>query len=58
MKGTVLLLFELYPDVVTVEQTMKMLNIGKSKVYELLKKNTIRHVKIGNKYIIPKKSAS
>jgi excisionase family DNA binding protein len=49
-------LFELYPDIVTIEQIMSMLNLGKSKVYELLKSNAIRHVRIGNKYIVPKKS--
>jgi excisionase family DNA binding protein len=35
---------------------MKMLNLGKSKIYELLQNNTIRHVRIGKKYVVPKKA--
>ena len=49
-------MFEKYPDIVTIEQVTEMLNIGKSKTYELLRTNTIQHVRVGNKYIIPKKS--
>ncbi len=33
-----------------------MLKIGKNKVYELLKSGEIKSIRIGNKYIIPKKS--
>ncbi len=33
-----------------------MLNIGRNKVYELLKSGEIKSIRIGNKYIIPKKS--
>jgi len=33
---------------------MQMLHIGKSSVYELLRSNQIRHVRVGKKYIIPK----
>ena len=49
-------MFEEYPDVVTVNHLMKMLNIGKSSAYELLKNNQIGSVRVGKRYIIPKKA--
>lgn len=48
------MLFERYPDIVSVNDIMKMLKIGKSSAYTLLKNNEIRHVRVGKKYIIPK----
>ena len=47
-------MFREYPDVVTIDQLMRMLNIGKNKSYELIKNKTIQTVRIGKKYIIPK----
>jgi excisionase family DNA binding protein len=35
---------------------MKMLDIGKSSAYSLLRENKINHVRVGKKYIIPKQS--
>ena len=49
-------MFENYPDIVSVETLMEMLHIGKSSVYYLLKTNQIKHVRVGKKYIIPKKA--
>lgn len=49
-------MFQNYPDIVSVEQIMEMLGIGKSSVYSLLKTNQLRHVRVGTKYIIPKSS--
>ena len=49
-------MFENYPDIVNIENMMSMLGIGKSSAYALLQSNQIRHVKIGRKYIVPKKS--
>lgn len=49
-------MFDNYPDIITIDNLMAMLKIGKSSAYALLKDNRIRHVKIGSKYIIPKKS--
>ena len=49
-------MFETYPDIITIDNLMKMLNIGKTSAYSLLKKNEIRHVRVGKKYIIPKQS--
>lgn len=42
-----------YPDVLTPENIMKILRLGKSKVYELLKKETIKNIRVGNRYRIP-----
>lgn len=47
-------MFMQYPDVVTIQQVMEMLNIGKNKAYELIQNGTIQTVRIGKKYIIPK----
>ena len=49
-------MFENYPDIVTVDHIMEMLNIGKSSVYTLLHSNQIPHVRVGRKYIVPKGS--
>ena len=49
-------LFKEYNDVVTIEDIMKMLHLGRTTVYEMLKNGTIYSVKIGKKYIVPKKS--
>lgn len=49
-------MFNNYPDIVSIEQIMAMLNLGKSSVYSLLKSSHIRHVRVGRKYIIPKQS--
>jgi len=49
-------MYENFPDVADVETMMKMLNIGKSSAYALLRQNKIRHVRVGKKYIIPKQS--
>jgi excisionase family DNA binding protein len=48
-------LFNSYPDVVSVEDIQQMLRIGKNKVYDLLKNNSIKSIKVGKRYIIPKK---
>lgn len=49
-------MFSEYDDIVSIEDVMGMLHIGKSAVYRLLKSKTIRCVRVGRKYIIPKKS--
>ena len=48
-------LFNSYPDVVSVEDIQQMLRIGKNKVYDLLKNNSIKSIKVGKRYIVPKK---
>lgn len=49
-------MFENYPDIVNVEDLMEMLQIGKSSAYSLLQSSRIKHVRVGKRYIIPKKS--
>lgn len=50
------ILFEYYPDVMTVQQVRQALKIGRPAVYKLLESNQIRCFKIGNAYKIPKSS--
>ena len=49
-------LFLEYGDIVSVEDVMRMLHIGKSAVYTLLQTKAIKTVRVGRKYIIPKNS--
>ena len=49
-------MFETYPDVVTTEQLMDMLQIGKSKAYELLRTNRLHYIRVGRRYLIPKRA--
>jgi excisionase family DNA binding protein len=49
-------MFADYRDIVSVEDIMGMLNLGKSSIYSLLRSHQLRHVRIGTKYIIPKQS--
>ncbi len=45
-----------YPDILSVDDLQKILRIGRSAAYKLLKENRIKTLRIGNRYIIPKKS--
>lgn len=49
-------MFNDYPDVVTVDDLQKMLRLGRSAAYSLLKSGKIKTLKFGKKYIIPKTS--
>lgn len=49
-------MFSEYDDIVSIDDIMIMLHIGRSNVYKLLKSRKIKHIRIGVKYIIPKKS--
>jgi excisionase family DNA binding protein len=49
-------MFSDYEDVVTVDDVIKMLHIGKNSVYDLLKNHRIESIKVGSRYVIPKKS--
>lgn len=55
-KGSCKILFENFPDVVSVDEVKEMLKIGKNTVYDLLKNKQIKAIQLGKKYIIPKKS--
>ena len=48
------IMFEKYPDIVTIEQLQEMLNLGRNNAYKLLQANKIKHRKWGRKYLIPK----
>ncbi|KAF5070260.1 hypothetical protein DSECCO2_223960 [anaerobic digester metagenome] len=47
-------MFENYDDVVDVSTVCKMLKIGKTSCYELVKENKIKSFKIKNKILIAK----
>lgn len=47
-------MFKEYPDVVSVEQLMEMLQIGQSLAYRLLRIGAIPAKRVGRKYIIAK----
>lgn len=54
--NTETMLFREYDDVVTVDDVMNMLHIGRNNVYKLLNDNSIKSVKVGKRFIIPKRS--
>ena len=48
-------MFSNYPDVVNFTQMKEMLgNIGSTLAYKLLKENSIKSIKVGRAYKIPK----
>lgn len=49
-------MFTDYPDIVSVLQLQKMLNISRQLAYELINNGSINAVKVGNSYRIPKVS--
>ena len=48
-------MLEKYPDVLTPDDVIEILNIGRNKVYEMLNNGTIKSIRIGSKHRIPKK---
>lgn len=48
------LMFTSYPDVLTIVQLKEMLGIGITLAYRLVRDNTIKALKIGREYKIPK----
>ena len=48
-------IFANYPDVVSINELMKMLNIGRNTAYSLLQSGEVKSIKIGKQYRIPKK---
>lgn len=47
-------MFDEYPDILTVSDLEKALDIGRNKAYYLVNHNLIKSIKIGNNYRIPK----
>lgn len=43
-----------YPDVLTIEHIQKILSIGRSKAYALIKNGSIRYFRLGRQIRIPK----
>ena len=46
---------ENYPDVLTPEEAMKVLVVGRNKIYQLLQTGALKSLKLGKLYRIPKK---
>lgn len=49
-------LFKDYPDIITMVDLASMLHVGRSTAYKLLQDNSIKSIRVGKKYIIPKSS--
>ena len=47
-------MFSEYPDIVSVDELTKMLDIGKNTAYKLINENKIKSVSIGRIHKIPK----
>lgn len=47
-------MFEEFNDILTINETCKALRMGKNMLYKLVKNGSIKSVKIGRKYYIPK----
>ena len=50
------IMFSNCKDVVTVEQLAEMLDIGLTLAYRLVRQNTIKSIKVGRQYKIPKQN--
>ena len=50
------IMFTTYPDLVNIKQLTKMLGIGITLAYRLVKNNTIKAIKVGREYKIPKRN--
>lgn len=49
-------LFKDYPEIISVDQVIKLLQIGKVLAYKLIREKKIKAVKIGREYKIIKSS--
>ncbi|MDR5000427.1 helix-turn-helix domain-containing protein [Brevibacillus parabrevis] len=47
-------MFSQYDDIVTVDDLMEMLGIGRNQAYSLLQSGQIKSIKVGRAYRIPK----
>ena len=50
------IMFTTYLDLVNIKQLTKMLGIGITIAYRLVKNNTIKAIKVGREYKIPKRN--
>ena len=49
-------IFAEYDEILSIEDVMEILHIGKNSVYSLLKSNEIRNIRVGKRYIVPKQN--
>lgn len=49
-------MFTEYDEILSIEDVMEILHIGKNSVYSLLKSNEIRNIRVGKRYIVLKQS--
>lgn len=47
-----------YPEIMTTDQARKILQVGKSKMYELIDNKEIKYIKVGRNYRFLKKYIS
>lgn len=50
------IMFTTYPDLLNITQLKEMLGIGITLAYRLVRSNTIKGLKVGRQYKIPKKN--
>ena len=50
------LMFTAYPDIVNIVQLKEMLGIGVNLAYRLVRNKTIKALKVGRQYKIPKRN--
>ena len=50
------LMFTAYPDIVNIVQLKEMLGIGITLAYRLVRNKTIKALKVGRQYKIPKRN--
>ena len=50
------IMFTAYPDLLNITQLKEMLGIGITLAYRLVRSNTIKALKVGRQYKIPKKN--
>lgn len=48
--------FDNLPDVLTPSEVQSFLRIGRNATYDLLKDGTLRSVRLGQKYLIPREA--
>ncbi len=48
------MMFNEYPDVMTVEQSAKALGISKNMMYKLVKEEVIKTKRVGKRILVPK----
>ena len=42
------------PDIMTVMEAAKVLKVGRSTMYQLIRSGAVKHVRIGKKILIPR----